>query len=180
MNLKIKLINLIFSVLLLLPTILGLEAKLVNPQITFRLNESEIIEHSIILKNTNNISVSVLIDPPLNLKTNLDMDVYELLPGETKEIPYIIQADKTGVYRIGITYSDGSKNSIGVQQKLNIIINDNNNEALYLLIVLSIIFLILLVIFIIMMLKTNERRLNNNEENNIIDNVIDRSIPVSN
>jgi hypothetical protein len=161
-QMKKTILILIFTILISINTIIALEGTLINPSVTFKVNESEIINHHISIENPNNFSVNISITTPKDIEIN--ENEFELKPKENKKINYTIIAENTVSRNIGITFV-GERNSIGLNHKINLIVTNKNSITPY--IFYYIIIFIIVILVIIVMFRLMKGGIKRNEKNNI-------------
>jgi len=125
-----------------------MEMSLTTPSVTFRLNESDSINHYVGIANKNPFPIKIIIDIPEDLDITFhNITIFELEPNQTRNIHYTIKANEHGNFTYFIPVQFKSENqSFSLQSKINLIVYPKKNID----IVLGITILVLLFLFVFM------------------------------
>ena len=146
------------------------KADLLTPSATFRVNESDIIEHYIEVHNPNNFSVDVSIIKPEDVDIILEKTELVLGSGETRRIDYKIRAEENVSTMIGVVFSSDQGN-LGLQSAINIIVNEKSSQNYFYYAIIVIVAIIILTYIMLKKMKGGAK--NETRNNNFIDDVDD-------
>ena len=145
-----KIINLLGICLLVIPLILSLEASLLTPQATFRVNNSQTINYFVGVRNDNDFPINITIIPSEDLDiTFLNEIKFVLQPNESRDVYYDLLAKKSQESYINVIFQ-GDKKNLALQSKINII---GNSSSLTYIFSILLIFIIIATILILLLLN---------------------------
>lgn len=117
---KNKLYLLLGALLLISLVSADFRITLTTPSVTFNTNLSEVASYYVGVENKNEFPININILAPTDLLISFEGDTsFELLPNETKDVPFSIKINTTGAYSKDITVSySGNGSSFSVSEKL--------------------------------------------------------------
>lgn len=153
-------ISVLFIVLLFIGSVSALSGTLLNPSVTYKVNESDIIEHSLNIQNPNEQDILITIVPSQDVKMEIYENNFTLSANESKTVRVDITAKETIKTNIGVVFSEQNQ-SLGLQQKVILIVKEKPSFIWYIIGAVAI-----FIIFILLKFILSERRLKDDEKTN--------------
>jgi len=129
-----------------------LEMSITTPSQTFRVNQSDTINHYLGVENKNPYPIQIQIQPPekLNIIFHNTLN-FTLQPNKTRNINYTITPNEHGNFThfIGVMFIS-EEQSFGLQAKINLIVYPNQKSPFWMLSIIIILGISLIIIFFIL------------------------------
>jgi hypothetical protein len=129
---SIQFILIVAFILLLIPSALSLTASIGNSRMILRIDPGEEIERSILIKNVNDVPVTInaLLGGDLKDQIELEEDSFLLAPGEEKKLFFTITSEKAGTFetKINVQFEPEDGNSVGLTSTIILIAGDPDDD----------------------------------------------------
>lgn len=115
-----------------LPLISALTASIGNSRMVLRVNVGDSVEKSILVKNVNEIPVTIEMTSSGDLADNLvlDEETFVLQPGQEKKAGFRIDAEEAGTTetKINVKFTPEKGNSAGLSSTIIVIASENDED----------------------------------------------------